>query len=125
MKIFLIFLLIATPLAQANSLDVHKLRFYVTNYNIESKNESIIAYILKSDPCLIIKTIKNGKTNKYCDIAKSGINLEKDSPSAYILNLSISGATVYFTVAAPWNSQECMLIVGPNTLQCHSSTDNI
>lgn len=81
-------------------------------------------YLLKSDPCVYIEIFKKNKTQRFCQIGDSGINLNVDHPSAYIIDLTNDGHTIYFNVAAPWDEQYCEISVSTLEISCKPTGKN-
>ncbi|WP_299489901.1 hypothetical protein [uncultured Shewanella sp.] len=102
----------------AYALQIDNLKFYQTNYNYDTKKEDIIAYVLKDDPCITVQVLPNKKTKRYCQMGKSGLNLEQDSPTIYVTDLYVSPGSISFIVAAPWNEQQCQIMPFTNEINC-------
>ena len=94
---------------------IKDLVFYASNYDKKDGDESVVAYVLKKDPCVTVDTL-DGNKKRFCDI-KEGMNLETN-PSIYVYDLQIVSQVIYFTVAAPWNGQNCTVIAKVNKLKC-------
>jgi hypothetical protein len=47
------------------------------------------------------------QTKRFCKLGSSGLNLEKDYPSVYVIDLTNNGGEVNFIAAAPWSELQC------------------
>ncbi|WP_299494179.1 hypothetical protein [uncultured Shewanella sp.] len=120
-KIIISFLvcIFVTHSAFANdALTINNIVYYQSNYDYKSKKEDIIAYVLKNDPCITVQVFPDGKSKRYCQMGESGLNLEKDSPTIYVTDLYVSPVSVSFTIAAPWNEQQCKIKAFANEINC-------
>jgi len=94
---------------------------YQTDYDIQTKQETFSAYLLKGEPCLTVSLFNNNEKTTYCEMDDSGLNLSKEFPTIYVQNLFVSGPNVYFNVVAPWNEQSCRIFVPKNKITCEAT----
>jgi hypothetical protein len=109
--IFLIFL--SFPfLIYADDISEYEYEYY-------AKSSSYVAYIKSDDHCIYGGDIEENDIKKYCDMGSSGINLTRDHPSVYAVELHLSvRAVLSFIVAAPWNEQKCKADLYENSITC-------
>lgn len=122
--LFSISILISGSVFSNNVLNLNDIIYYQSNYDSESKSEDLIAYITKQDPCISVINLDDNKTKRYCEMGNSGINLEKEYPTAYVLKLYVSPISVSFIVAAPWNEQKCKILAFHEKITCEPTGKN-
>jgi len=84
----------------ADQIDQYK--YYQTDNIIPNKRSPYYAAFLKiDDPCLFVKDFRKNEIQEYCQMEDSGLDLRRDYPSIYPVDMTISGLTLYFIVAAP------------------------
>lgn len=105
--------------------DIAKYRYYQTDNIIpEGRDAYFAAYIKNNNPCIFVKDIRENNTLEFCQMGDSGLNLKSDYPSIYPSRLRMSGTTLYFIVAAPWNEQKCKISFPHNQIQCEPTGKN-
>jgi hypothetical protein len=109
MKMIFLLMLLLPYLANADDVSLYK--FYANDGHF-------IAYLKKNDPCVYAGYIKEGDIHRYCEMGDSGINLEKNNPTAYATNFTFKGASIHFIMAAPWNEQECTISMSRKKITC-------
>ena len=99
--------------------DVTNYKFYQTdNYVPNGREPFYAAYIKNDNPCIFIKSIQEGSTKEFCDMGNSQLNLKRDFPTIYPINIRLSGSSLYFIVAAPWNEQKCEIFFPEKSITC-------
>ena len=97
-------------------------KYYQTDNIIsEGRDAYYAAYIKNDNPCIFVKDLRENKTREYCKMGDSGLDLKNDYPSIYPSRVRITGTTLYFIVAAPWNEQSCKISFPHNLIQCEST----
>ena len=83
MRLLILIVVICTsPFACSESMNQYD--YYQTNYDRRNNTETYAVYIIKGDKCLTVKSLKSGKTKRYCELGKTGLDLERDYPNVYI-----------------------------------------
>ena len=102
--------------------DIIQYKYYQTDNIVPNKRAPYYAAFLKFDePCLFVKDFRKNETQEYCQLGDSGLDLKRDYPSIYPVDMTISGLTLYFIVAAPWNEQECEIFFPKKSITCKST----
>lgn len=78
-------------------------------------------YIKRNDPCIFVDNFKKDKTTRFCKLGTSGLDLERDYPSIYVVSPSLLLDSVTFYVAAPWNEQKCKFDILNSTIICEGT----
>ena len=116
-KYFLLFILFFS--INAISEDINLYKYYQTDQIIpKRKTPHYIVYIKNNDPCIYAYNIKNNEETRFCEMGNTGLNLERDYPTIYPVNLTLRLGVFSFTVAAPWNEQKCEIFLPKNRLTC-------
>ena len=122
------FVLLATlsfPLFSQNTDKIQEYRYYQIDKDLPNgKGPFYAIYIMKNDPCIFIDDYRKNSTLKLCEMADSGLNLERDSPSIYPVEMKYFAGTFSFIVAAPWNEQECNISFPKLILTCEPTGKN-
>lgn len=102
--------------------EISKYRFYQTDNIIPEGREAYYAAFIKNDnPCIFVKDLRENKIQEYCKMGESGLDLKNDYPSIYPSRVRMTGTTLYFIVAAPWNEQKCKISFPHSLIQCEST----
>lgn len=103
----------------AMTMDTDTLRYYQTNNIVPNgKKPHYTAYITNNNPCIFIKFLQEDTTKEFCEMGNSKLNLKRDFPTIYPINIRLSGSSLYFTVAAPWNEQKCEIFFPTKSINC-------
>lgn len=118
MKIFILIISLLIPI-YTMAMDTEYLKYYQTSDIVPNgKKPRYAAYITNNNPCIFIKSIQEGSTKEFCDMGNSKLNLKRDFPTIYPINIRLSGSSLYFTVAAPWNEQKCEIFFPEKSITC-------
>ncbi|WP_157928717.1 hypothetical protein [Vibrio fujianensis] len=105
-------------------------RLYASDYSVSTKKEKFAAYVLKDNPCIIVYEFKTEKSVQYCELGNkeknassvsgdvSLTNLQRDYPTAYVIDISMWSGDVSFTVATPWSDLSCTIDVQNQEVEC-------
>ena len=118
-----ILLSIITFSAYSNEIEnISEYRYYQIDKDLPNgKGPFYAVYIKKNDPCIFIYNYRKDSTLRLCEMGESGLNLERDFPSIYPVEMKLFGGTFNFYVAAPWNEQECKIEFPENEVTCKST----
>ncbi|MGF1725604.1 hypothetical protein [Photobacterium nomapromontoriensis] len=119
-----LFFIIAVISSSVCAEVIEDYRFYQTDYIPAANKERFAAYILKSDPCIIVKMINSGEKTRYCKLGDNDLDLQRDTPSLYATQFDVGGGSVYFTAAAPWGEQRCRIEVYRKKISCKPTNQN-
>ena len=99
--------------------DINNYRYYQIDKDLPNgKGPFYAVYIKKNDPCIFIDDYRKDSTLRLCKMGESGLNLERDYPSIYPVEMKLFGGTFNFYVAAPWNEQECKIEFPEKEITC-------
>ena len=124
MRFFVLTLALLIPF-YAVAIDIKDVRFYQTDNIVPNgRTPHYSVYIKNDNPCIFVDDLRKSRTTEYCDIEGTDYNFKNDFPSIYPINLRLSGASLYFIVAAPWDEQKCEIFFPENSITCESTGKN-
>ncbi|TDO99759.1 hypothetical protein DFP79_0762 [Marinomonas balearica] len=99
--------------------DIDQYRYYQTDQILpKRKSAHYIVYIKNNDPCIYTYNLREKKTVRFCEMGDSGLNLERNYPSIYPVDLTLRLGGFDFKVAAPWSEQKCQIYFPRMKLTC-------
>ena len=125
-----IYILIFTTLLSTNVISqseekISDYKYYQIAKDLpKGKDPIFIAYMKLNSPCIFVDDLRTNTTQEYCKLDESGYDLKVDYPSVYPIDLRLSGASLYFIAAAPWNEQECEIFFPEKSITCESTGKN-
>ena len=124
MRFFVLILAVLMSFYTA-AIDIKDVRFYQTDNIVPNGREPHYeAYIKNNDPCIFVNNLRENTIEKYCKLDESGYDLEVNYPSVYPVDLRLSGSSLYFIAAAPWNEQKCEIFFPKKSITCEPTDEN-
>ncbi|KJZ11468.1 hypothetical protein TW85_16675 [Marinomonas sp. S3726] len=124
MKLFLVFFLSLSSLYVSAEMEMLYKYFQTDNVVPNGREPHYFVYIKNDNPCIFIDDLRKNLTTEFCDIEGTDYNFKHDFPSIYPANIRISGSSLYFIVAAPWNEQKCRIYLPRQKLTCEPTGRN-
>ena len=102
--------------------DINQYKYFQTDNIVPNgRAPHYEAYIKNNDPCIFVNNLRENTIEKYCKLDESGYDLEVNYPSVYPVDLRLSGSSLYFIAAAPWNEQKCEIFFPKKSIICEST----